>query len=122
MALAGQVERRPPAGAPLRERRRSPRAALDAWVELSGEGCRQRGATRDVSVEGLGIARVDRALVPGQRLLAEFPLPGIGLPVELEGVVVWCGPPGGPAGIRFLGMDPGLAELLSRHASGGLGD
>lgn len=121
MALADQLGRGPTARAPLWERRRSPRARLEGWVELSADGNRQRGALRDVSVDGLGVARVDRALAPGQRLLAEFPLPGIGLPVELEGVVVWGGPPGGPAGIRFLGMDPGLAELLSRHASGGLG-
>lgn len=71
---------------------------------------------------GLGVAGGGPALEPGQRLVAEFPLPGIGLPVELEGVVVWCRPPGGGAGIRFVDVDGGLAELLARHASGALED
>jgi len=119
------VEERPTREArrePTAERRRSPRARLETWVEISTGRRRQRGVARDVSVGGLGVERVGPDLEPGQRLVAEFPLPGIGLPVELEGVVVWCGPPGEGAGIRFVDVDAGLAELLALHASGGLGD
>lgn len=105
------------------DRRRTPRAPLQTWVEITTESGRRRGSVENLSMGGLGIARRGQLrLEPGQRVLSEFPLPGIGLPVELEAVVVWSDAQGGRAGLRFVEVDPGLAELVARYASGALGD
>jgi len=53
-------------------------------------------------------------------LVSEFALPGISLPLELEGRLVWADPRSGRAGVRFEAVDPGLAELLSNFVAGRL--
>ena len=96
------------------------RARFEGWVELRAGGTRRRAAARDLSVHGLGL------FLPGplpERLSAvesEFALPGIILPLALEGVVVWTNPGTSRVGIRFLEVDPGLAELLASYVAGRL--
>lgn len=100
------------------ERRKAPRAQLDAWVEIASETGRVRAATSDVSADGLGLSDVTPRV--GEELRAEFPLPGIGLPLELHGRVVWADDVGRRAGLLFEEVDPGLREILSSYVSGKL--
>jgi hypothetical protein len=53
-------------------------------------------------------------------VVSEFALPGIALPLALDGVVVWTDPEASRLGIRFLEVDPGLAELLASYVAGRL--
>lgn len=106
----------------LNERRKEHRAHLSGWVELSTDGRRRRrrATTEDVSVEGLGIRLDGDPLAPGSRTVAEFPLPGIGLPLELYAEVVWVDR--NRAGLRFRDVDPGLRELVESFVSGKLAE
>jgi hypothetical protein len=103
----------------VNERRRAPRADLDAWVEIASAGGRVRASTFDVSADGLGLTGVAPQI--GAALLAEFPLPGIGLPLELAGQVVWSDESRSRAGMLFEDVDPGLREILASYVSGRLG-
>lgn len=102
----------------MNERRKAPRADLDAWVEIASAKGRVRASTFDVSADGLGLKGV--APQVGASLLAEFPLPGIGLPLELAGQVVWSDASGSRAGLLFQDVDPGLREILASYVSGRL--
>ena len=57
------------------DRRKLLRAPLDGWVEIAADGRRARNALLDISVGGLGIGRTTRLLMPGTRVVSEFPLP-----------------------------------------------
>ncbi len=103
----------------MEERRKSGRAELDSWVEIDADGVRSRATVSDVSTGGLGIALHGSALAPGTALVAEFPLPGIGLPLELRACVVWAHDR--HVGLRFESVDPGLRELLASYVDGRLG-
>jgi hypothetical protein len=90
-------------------------------VEVTSGGRRRRRATAaDVSVDGLGVLLDGDPLSSGVRVITEFPLPGIGLPLELFAEVVWVD--GGRAGLRFDGVDPGLRELVGSFVAGRLAD
>ena len=102
----------------MNERRKAQRADLDTWVEIASANGRVRAATFDVSADGLGLTGV--APEVGESLLAEFPLPGIGLPLELAGQVVWSDASGPRAGLLFREVDPGLHEILASYVSGRL--
>jgi hypothetical protein len=102
------------------EQRSRTRASFRSWVEITAEGRRQRAFTVDLSTGGLGVS-LRAPLQPGSRVVAEFPLPGIELPLELASRVVWCDPRTQRAGLYFLDVDPGLAELLESHVTGRLG-
>lgn len=102
----------------MNERRKAPRAGLDAWVEIASANGRVRASTFDVSADGLGLTGV--APHVGASLVAEFPLPGIGLPLELPGQVVWSDATGSRAGLLFQDVDPGLREILASYVSGRL--
>jgi len=96
------------------------RARFESWVELRAGGTRRRAAARDLSVRGIGLSL--RGPLPAREsvVVSEFALPGITLPLALEGIVVWTNPVAARIGIRFVEVDPGLAELLDSYVAGRL--
>ena len=102
------------------DRRKASRAPLDAWVEITAGGVRRRTNTTDLSGGGLGFTLGATGLTDETRVTTEFPLPGISLPVELAGVVVWTDADQHRAGLRFVDLDPGIAELLESFVAGRL--
>lgn len=76
----------------------------------------------DLSADGIGVRGALDGLEPGARVVAEFPLPGIGLPLALTSSVVWSDPARGRAGLAFSEVDPGLRELVESFVAGRLGD
>jgi hypothetical protein len=70
-------------------------------------------------VDGIGI-EVEGPPPVDARVVSEFALPGISLPVELHGRLVWSDADAGRAGVCFDAVDPGLAELLSNYVAGRL--
>jgi hypothetical protein len=105
------------------EARRRTRAPYRGWVELrlgsDRRSDRHRAEGCDLSVDGIGVA-LARELPVDAKLVSEFVLPGIALPLELRGRLVWADPVAGRAGVRFEAVDPGLAELLSNFVAGRL--
>jgi hypothetical protein len=87
-------------------------------VELHVDGVRQLATGFDLSHGGIGVLLRSEGLAPSMPITCEFALPGISLPLELDGVVAWSN--GGRAGLRFDGVDPGLSELLENHVAGRL--
>jgi hypothetical protein len=96
------------------------RARFESRVELLAGGTWRRAAARDLSVRGIGLSLLGPLPERESAVVSEFPLPGIALPLALEGVVVWANPMASRIGIRFLEVDPGLAELLHSYVSGRL--
>ena len=101
------------------EARRRTRAPYRGWVELTVDRDRLRAEGFDLSVEGIGV-ELDAAPAVDALLVSEFVLPGITLPLELRGRIVWRDLETGRAGVRFESVDPGLAELISNFVSGRL--
>lgn len=99
------------------ERRREARARFEGWVEISLSGRRQRARGLDLSRRGIGISLRPPHPPAGQLLLSEFALPGISLPLALEGVVAWSDAEGSRLGLRFRSVDPGLDELIERFVT-----
>lgn len=99
---------------------RRPRAPFRGWVEITADGRRRRATAIDLSVAGIGIEMGGTLPRTEQRVVSEFALPGIGLPLELEGVVAWRDDAGSRFGVRFVELDPGLAELLESFVHGRL--
>ena len=102
------------------ERRSNARARLDAWVEITAQGVRRRLRVFDLSMGGMGIGGSPDELPRAGPAVCEFPLPGIGLPLEIAGAVAWREDGAARAGIRFGELDPGLAELLASFVGGRL--
>ncbi|RIL06050.1 MAG: hypothetical protein DCC71_08170 [Proteobacteria bacterium] len=100
------------------ERRKGPRTSFDGWVEVHVDGVRRLASGRDLSPGGIGLDLGAEPLDGATPVTCEFALPGISLPLELEGAIAWSD--GSRAGIRFDGVDPGLAELLENHVAGRL--
>lgn len=118
----GSGEARQPArGAQAgRPRRHSPRARFDAWVELRADGQTRRVSGRDLCDRGIGLL-VEGSLPPlHETVSSEFALPGIRLPMALDGVVAWRDERSGRLGVRFLDVDPALGELLASYVAGQL--
>jgi hypothetical protein len=97
-------------------RREKPRTPFEGWVEISAEGQRRLATARDLSPAGIGIELPGAPLSPAAALVCEFALPGISLPLALDGHVAWVA--GSRLGVRFDDVDPGLAELLENHVAG----
>ena len=97
-------------------RRKSPRAPFDGWVEINVAGERRLATARDLSPAGIGVDLPGAPLAPASSLICEFALPGISLPLALDGHVAWAD--GSRLGVRFTDVDPGLAELLENHTAG----
>lgn len=85
-------------------------------MEISAEGQRRLATARDLSPAGIGIDLPGAPLKPASPLVCEFALPGISLPLALDGHVAWVA--GSRLGVRFDDVDPGLAELLENHVAG----
>lgn len=100
--------------------RRHPRAGFAGWVEITADGRRRLGTGCDLSAGGIGVALRNALPSRDARVTSEFALPGISLPLALDGLVAWCDERSGRVGIRFEGVDPGLAELLESFVSGRL--
>jgi c-di-GMP-binding flagellar brake protein YcgR len=105
-------------GGDVQERREAGRAALDAWVEIAAAGTRRRASVEDVSVGGLGLRLDGARIAHGTEVIAEFPLPGIGLPLEVNARVMWADTD--RLGLRFEDIDGGLEELLESYVDGRL--
>lgn len=102
------------------EPRRRPRAPYKGWVEIVCQGRRVRAEGHDLSVDGIGLAFAPDEAEVADAIVSEFALPGIALPLELSGQLVWSDREGCRAGIRFDDVDAGLAELLSNFVAGRL--
>jgi hypothetical protein len=89
-------------------------------VELTLAGRRRLGSGRDLSAGGIGLELTGEALGVGGAVTSEFALPGISLPLALEGRVAWTDPNNRRVGISFDRVDPGLAELLENFVGGRL--
>ena len=101
-------------------RRRHPRASFAGWVEITVAGRRRLGTGCDLSAGGIGVALRSDPPPSAARVISEFALPGISLPLALDGLVAWCDEGSGRLGICFDGVDPGLAELLESFVGGRL--
>lgn len=104
-------------------RRQQVRARFDSWVEIAvsgASGMRLRGSGRDLCADGIGLCVDDFAPPKATRVMSEFLLPGITLPIAIPGVVAWVDEERARLGVRFVGVDPGLAELLSSYVEGRL--
>jgi hypothetical protein len=102
----------------LQERR--PRAAFGGWVEILADGRRLRATATDLSVAGLGVEMRGALPEASQPVVSEFALPGISLPLALEGEVAWTDKRASRFGVRFRDLDPGLAELIESYVAGKL--
>lgn len=101
-------------------RRQKARAQFNSWVEIAANGMRIRGSGRDLCADGIGLCVDDFAPPKETRVMSEFLLPGITLPIAIPGVVAWVDEERAQLGVRFVGVDPGLAELLSSYVEGRL--
>lgn len=103
------------------ERRTRPRAQFQGWVELIlPEGRRRLGSGVDLSVGGIGVTLEPPLPTSSDRVTSEFVLPGISLPLAVEGEVAWRDPKGRRVGVRFEALDGGLAELIDNYVAGRL--
>ena len=102
----------------MRERRERPRASFTGWVEITTLGRRRLATGRDLSPDGLGVIVRPPTPAVHSPVTSEFGLPGISLPLALEGTVVWSDPSSGQLGLRFDGVDSSLAELLESFLTG----
>jgi hypothetical protein len=83
-------------------------------------GRRRLGSGRNLSAGGIGLELSGEAVGIGGAVTSEFALPGISLPLALEGRVAWTDPTNRRIGICFETVDPGLAELLENFVGGRL--
>lgn len=102
------------------EQQRRPRAPFSGWVELTAEGRRRLGTGRDLSPGGIGLELRGDLPEIGGVVTSEFALPGISIPLALEGRVAWSDAGAQRVGVRFERVDPGLAELLENFVGGRL--
>jgi hypothetical protein len=102
------------------EQQRRPRAPFSGWVELTAEGRRRLGTGRDLSPGGIGLELRGDLPAVGGAVTSEFTLPGISIPLALEGRVAWSDTHRARVGVRFERVDPGLAELLENFVGGRL--
>jgi hypothetical protein len=100
--------------------RRHDRARFIGWVELMADGARCLGNGRDLSAGGIGLEVPGDPPRVGDPVTSEFALPGISLPLALDGRVAWRDPGNGRIGVAFERVDPGLAELLESFVGGRL--
>jgi hypothetical protein len=105
---------------PARAQRRVDRAPFVGWVELALDGSRRRARALDLSVLGIGVELGGPVPAVREPVVSEFALPGISLPLALEGVVAWTDPGRARLGVAFADVDPGLAELLASFVAGRL--
>jgi c-di-GMP-binding flagellar brake protein YcgR len=102
------------------EQQRLPRAQFSGWVELMAEGRRRLGTGRDLSSGGIGLELRGELPEVGGVVTSEFTLPGISIPLALEGRVAWSDHGSQRVGVRFERVDPALAELLENFVGGRL--
>jgi len=102
------------------EQQRRPRAPFSGWVELTAAGRRRLGTGRDLSPGGIGLELRGELPEVGGPVTSEFTLPGISIPLALEGSVAWSDRGRSRVGVRFEHVDPGLAELLENFVGGRL--
>ena len=100
------------------ERRGTRRTPFDGWVEVQSVGERRLATGRDLSAGGIGLVVSPDGLPARASVTCEFALPGISLPMEVEGWVAWS--VGMLVGVCFRALDPGLGELLENHVAGRL--
>ncbi len=95
-------------------RRGHPRAPFHARVSLAQAGSRRPAWARDLSSAGLGLELEAPHPERGSALETEFALPGMRLPIALQGRVAWSQPERRRLGVRFERADPDLDELIDR--------
>jgi hypothetical protein len=89
-------------------------------VELTAGGRRRLGSGRDLSAGGIGLELPGELPEVGGAVTSEFALPGISIPLALDGRVVWSDLAQQRVGVRFERVDPGLSELLENFVGGKL--
>lgn len=104
----------------MRERRTRPRAQFQGWVELILPEGRRLGSGVDLSVGGIGVTLEPPLPTSSGPVTSEFVLPGISLPLAVQGEVAWRDPEGRRVGVRFEAIDGGLAELIDNYVAGRL--
>jgi hypothetical protein len=102
------------------EQQRRPRAPFSGWVELTADGRRRLGTARDLSPGGIGLELRGELPDVGRAVTSEFALPGISIPLALEGRVAWSDARHARVGVCFERVDPGLVELLENFVGGRL--
>lgn len=86
---------------------------------MAGDGRRLASAV-DLSPGGIGLELPGEPPPVGGAVTSEFSLPGISLPLALDGHVVWRDPENSRIGVAFDRVDPGLVELLESFIGGRL--
>lgn len=104
----------------MRENRRHRRAHFDAWVEMRIGRRTRRVTAFDLSERGIGVRLEPPVPEVKTPVASEFALPGIRLPLVIDGVVAWSDAGSRRAGIHFVDVDPALAELLESYVAGRL--
>ncbi|HEY8492335.1 MAG TPA: PilZ domain-containing protein [Myxococcota bacterium] len=102
------------------QQQRRPRAPFSGWVELTADGRRRRGTALDLSAGGIALELGGELPAVGHPVTSEFALPGISIPLALDGRIVWADARARRLGVCFERVDPGLAELLENFVSGRL--
>jgi len=92
---------------------------LTADVLPAGTARQQRCIVLNMSECGLGVQPFLR-LFPGNLVELRFGVPGADKPITGKGMVAWTGS-GGPAGIRFIDMAPGVRDRLRKWVGEDLG-
>jgi len=88
------------------------RTELNVPVSMTNHSGRTFTAeTRNLSLGGLGLQKVQPPLLAPEELTVSFTLPGTSHPIEVHAIVVWS-QPNATAGIRFIDMSDSSAELL----------
>jgi hypothetical protein len=103
-----------------RQERRYRRVPFVGWVELITAGGRRLGTGVDLSSGGIALELPGEPPPVGGPVTSEFALPGISLPLALDGRVAWHDSGRRRVGVRFERVDPGLAELLESFVVGRL--
>jgi hypothetical protein len=78
---------------------------------------------RDLSAQGIGLTLGDARPLPevaDETVESEFSLPGFYLPIKLPARVAWMDSRTQGLGLRFVEIEPDLAELLEHYVAGRL--
>ena len=110
---AGGSPPRPPGSARPRDRRGTPRAAIEIPAVMRVGGREVNCSIRDLSTGGIALA-VRESVAPGMVVRVVFRLPNARQPVEIAGTLVRRvgGPSGSRVGLEFVEPDPDALRAI----------